>query len=68
MNYDYKNTKTNPKYCKEEHPLQYTSKILMNLSGNLNPYYDKGEYGFTESQMYLITDQESYIDIINSKL
>tara|TARA_Y100001958_G_scaffold50217_1_gene33602 strand:- start:2712 stop:6926 length:4215 start_codon:yes stop_codon:yes gene_type:complete len=66
--YDYKNTKTNPKYCKEEHPLQYTSKILMNLSGNLNPYYDKGEYGFTESQMYLITDQESYIDIINSKL
>ena len=28
--YDYKNTKTNPKYCKEEHPLQYTSKILMN--------------------------------------
>ena len=40
----------------------------MNLSGNLNPIYDTGEYGFTEAQMYLLTDKEAYVNILNSKL
>ena len=40
----------------------------MNLSGNLNPYYDDGKLGFTQAQLYLITNNETYIDILNSKL
>jgi len=40
----------------------------MNLSGNLNPIYDNGKYGFTQAQMYLLTDNKEYVNILNSKL
>jgi hypothetical protein len=40
----------------------------MNLSGNLKPIYDNGKLGMTEAQMYLLTDDEPYLQILNSKL
>jgi len=66
--YEFKHTKTNTKYCKEKHPLQTQSKILLNISAYLNPTYDEGLYGFTECQMYLLTDKKEYVNILNSKL
>ena len=47
---------------------QKEKKILLNLSGNLNPIYDDGIFGFTQAQMYLLTDKKEYVDILNSKL
>ncbi len=61
-------TKRDVRYSSEPHSLQYEPKILMNLSGNLNPIYDDGKLGFTQAQMYLLTDRCDYIKILNSKL
>lgn len=66
--YEFKHTIKSSKFCKEKHPEQDNNKILLNLSGNLNPIYDDGKYGFTEAQMYLLTDKKEYVNIINSKL
>lgn len=66
--YEFKHTIKSSKFCKEKHPEQDNKKILLNLSGNLNPIYDDGKYGFTEAQMYLLTDKKEYVNIINSKL
>jgi hypothetical protein len=66
--YEFKHTIKASKFCKEKHPNQNKQKILLNLSGNLNPIYDKGIYGFTEAQMYLLTDKEEYVNILNSNL
>ena len=66
--YEFKHTIKSSKFCKEKHPEQDNNKILLNLSGNLNPIYDDGKYGFTEAQMYLLTDKKEYVNILNSKL
>ena len=66
--YEFKHTIKSSKFCKEKHPEQDNNKILLNLSGNLNPIYDNGKYGFTEAQMYLLTDKKEYVNILNSKL
>lgn len=60
--------KRNIRYSKIKHTKQYEKKILLNLSGNLNPIYDDGTVGFTQAQMYLLTDKKEYINILNSKL
>jgi len=61
-------TKRNIRYSKIKHTKQNEKKILMNLSGGLKPIYDNGELGFTQAQMYLLTDKKDYINILNSKL
>jgi hypothetical protein len=61
-------TKRDIRYSKIKHTKQDETKILLNLSGNLNPIYDDGTMGFTQAQMYLLTDKKEYVNIINSKL
>ena len=61
-------TKRNIRYSKIKHTKQDEKKILLNLSGNLNPIYDDGTMGFTQAQMYLLTDKIEYVNILNSKL
>lgn len=61
-------TKRNIRYSNVEHSKQKEQKILLNLSGNLNPIYDDGTMGFTQAQMYLLTNNKNYVEILNSKL
>ena len=61
-------TKRNIRFSSVKHSLQDSKKILLNLSGNLNPIYDDGKLGFTQAQMYLLTDNKEYVEILNSKL
>jgi adenine-specific DNA-methyltransferase len=61
-------TKNNIRYSNKKHSLSDSNKILMNLSGNLKPVYDDGKMGFTQAQMYLITDNSNFVDVINSKM
>ena len=56
------------KYSSHKHSLYNKCKILLCLSGNLMPYYDNGNMGITQAQMYLLTDNENYINILNSNL
>jgi hypothetical protein len=67
--YPLRHTEKNKGLCsKIKHSLGGKNKILLNLSGYLDPLYDKGQLGFTQAQMYLLTNNESYVDILNSKL
>lgn len=61
-------TTRNIRYSSVKHSLSDASKILMNLSGDLRPVYDSGLLGFTEAQMYLLTNNPHFVDILNSKL
>ena len=61
-------TKRNIRYSRIKHTKQDEKKILLNLSGNLNPIYDGGNMGFTQAQMYLLTDKTEYVNILNSKV
>jgi adenine-specific DNA-methyltransferase len=64
-----RHTETNKGLCSNiKHSLGDKNKILLNLSGYLDPLYDKGKLGFTQAQMYLLTNNKSYVDILNSKL
>jgi hypothetical protein len=56
------------KCSKIEHSLACKNKILLNISGYLEPIYDEGKYGFTEAQLYILTNNKKYIDVLNSKL
>jgi hypothetical protein len=60
--------KRNIRYSSVKHSLADTPKILLNLSGDLRPIYDSGEFGFTQAQMYLLTNNPHFVDILNSKL
>jgi len=51
-----------------KHPLTNKNKILMNLSGNLDPIYDNGKLGFTQAQIYYLSDNNNYVNILKSKL
>lgn len=61
-------TKRNIRFSTVKHSKQHENKILMNLSGDLYPIYDDGKLGFTQAQMYLLTDKHEYISVLNSKL
>ena len=58
----------NIRYSNIPHSLSDKNKILMNLSGDLKPIYDDGQVGFTQAQLYLLTDNEAYVDILSSNL
>ena len=66
--FEFKHTIKSSLWSTIKHPLQDSKKILLNLSGNLNPVYDDGLFGFTEAQMYLLTDNENYVNTLNSNL
>ena len=53
---------------KIKHSLAGKNKILLNTSGYLEPIYDAGKYGFTEAQLYILTNNKNYVDTLNSKL
>lgn len=53
---------------KIKHSLAGKNKILLNTSGYLEPIYDAGKYGFTEAQLYILTNNKNYVDVLNSKL
>ena len=60
--------KRNIRYSCQKHSLQDKNKILMNLSGNLHPIFDEKTMGMTQAQLYLLTDDKNYVDILNSRL
>ena len=53
---------------KIKHSLAGKNKILLNTSGYLEPIYDAGKYGFTEAQLYILTNNKNYVNTLNSKL
>ena len=56
------------KCSKIKHSVADKNKILLNTSGYLKPIYDAGKYGFTEAQLYIVTNNKKYVDVLNSKL
>jgi len=67
--YPIRHTKKNYNLCSSiQHKLFNKNKILLNISGDLDPLYDNGKLGMTEAQMYLLTDKKKYVNILNSKL
>jgi adenine-specific DNA-methyltransferase len=60
--------KRNIRYSNIKHSLTDKNKILMNISGNLVPIYDNGTIGFTQAQMYLLIDNNKYINVLNSNV
>ena len=58
----------NIRYSSQKHSLHDKNKILMNLSGNLHPIFDEKTMGMTQAQLYLLTDDKNYVDILNSRL
>ena len=61
-------TKRNIRYSSCKHSKHHEKKILLNLSGKLTPIYDEGTMGFTQAQMYLLTDEEKYVTTLNSRI
>ena len=61
-------TKRDVRYSNVKHSLSTKHKILMNLSGDLKPIYDEGILGFTEAQLYLLSENKNYVNVLNSKL
>jgi hypothetical protein len=61
-------SKRNIRYSNTKHSLSDKNKILINLSGELKVVYDDGKLGFTQAQLYLLTDNENYINTLKSKL
>ena len=67
--YKIRHTSTHKNLCsKIKHSLSDKNKILLNKSGYLDPLYDDGKIGFTQNQMYLLTDNKKYVDVLNSNL
>ena len=67
--YKIRHTTKNSNLCSSiKHSLSDKNKILMNLSGNLDPIFDKGTIGFTEAQLYYLLNNKDYVNILNSKL
>lgn len=40
----------------------------MNVPSNLDPLYDNGKLGFTENQIYFLTNNKEYLKLLNSKM
>ncbi len=67
--YPILHTSSHKNVCsKIKHSLAGKNKILLNTSGYLEPIYDAGKYGFTEAQLYILTNNKNYVDVLNSKL
>jgi hypothetical protein len=67
--YPIRHTKTHSNLCSSvKHSLANKHKILMNISGNLDPFYDNGKFGLTQAQMYLLTNDKLFANLLKSKL
>ena len=67
--YPIRHTTSNKNLCSSvKHKLADNKKILLNMSGNLKPLYNNGSMGFTQAQMYYLTNNKKYVDVLNSKL
>lgn len=67
--YKLRHTTTKTNLCSSiKHSLSDETKILLNISSYLDPLYDNGKLGITEAQMYLLTDNSTYIQILQSNL
>lgn len=67
--YPILHTSSHKNICsKIKHSLADKNKILLNTSGYLKPIYDAGKYGFTHAQLYILTNNKKYVDVLNSKL
>jgi hypothetical protein len=67
--YKLRHTTTNTKLCSSiKHSLSDKNKILLNIPSYLDPLYDNGKLGITQNQMYLLTDNSKYIQILQSNL
>lgn len=40
----------------------------MNKPSELEPIFDNGKLGFTQNQIYYLTNNKKYVDVLNSKL
>jgi len=67
--YKLRHTTTKTNLCSSiKHSLSDETKILLNIPSYLDPLYDNGKLGITENQMYLLTDNSKYIQILQSNL
>ena len=67
--YKIRHTTTNNNLCSSiKHSLSDKNKILMNIPSNLEPLFDNGKLGFTENQIYFLTNNKNYVNLLNSKL
>ena len=67
--YKIRHTTKNCNLCSSiKHTLADKNKILMNLPSNLEPLFDNGKLGFTQAQMFLLTNNKNYVNVLNSKL
>lgn len=67
--YPIRHTTKNNNLCSSiKHPLADKKKILMNKPSKLEPIFDNGKLGFTQNQIYYLTNNKKYVDVLNSKL
>ena len=67
--YPIRHTTKNNNLCSSiKHPLADKKKILMNKPSELEPIFDNGKLGFTQNQIYYLTNNKKYVDVLNSKL
>ena len=64
-----RHTTKNKDLCSSfKHTLADKNKILMNKSSKLEPIFDNGNLGITENQLYYLTNNNKYVNVLNSKL
>ena len=67
--YKIRHTSNNSNLCSSiKHSLSDKNKILMNVPSNLEPLFDNGKLGFTQHQLYYLTNNKDFVTILNSKL
>jgi hypothetical protein len=67
--YPIRHTTSSKNMCSsKKHSLADEKKILMNKPSELEPIYDSGKLGFTQNQLYLLTNNKKYVDVLNSRL
>ena len=66
--YPIKHTSSKQRWSKIKHSIQEQPKILLNLSGNLNPVYDSGVFGVTQATMFAFTENAQFAQVLERKI
>lgn len=70
--YPLKHTVSGDRWSSKKHLIQDKEKIILYESGYLRPEYDSGNYGVTQSALYIIVDDkeeaEYILSLLNSNL
>jgi len=67
--YKLRHTVKNDNLCSSiKHSLSNKNKILMNIPSNLDPLFDAGTLGFTQNQLYYLSNNKNFVNVLNSKL